>query len=542
MKLPAFLSRWFSLGFNTSEEDEVELDSRNTQPGPATRSERIIEEITAGTSICTICTDAVAFGHGALYNIWQCHECYNVYHYQCIKSWERQRLRNRSLVWRGVPSWKCPTCSAPQRTVQGPKCWCGKQDHRLCTIDSPNVCGYVCGKAGKCGHVIYGLLGVLLHFHIRWNTMPYRYSEIDTFLESVGVFAGVVFVVFPVVCFILLRLFRGTVEFLEAALNLRTIGGERRCKRLIRFFGNLALAAFFFFILSLLVIGFTLGPKIGWYHQMIDSCKGLDTGIYMDKNLHPGVPATKFIERRLPKTSTEYQIKTWYLGQHLKPTEQPSNAPFQFYTRLSGKIAGHHVAVDVDVERNSWRLFRLSGADRLNEWLAHDSKKLDYDSRMPSLPKFLLPNEALLSKGTFSQATWLEPHMEIPELDMVITNMYRFLTDPEYEPFLRVFNFRGFNMSMEAEDQGEREPADLWSGKPHDREVMRMAAFGYGRGHLTMCAREYVAYQDAKAVPSKEPGIQQAELVPFGIIAAMRQRYTETGMRGVWVAPVWYRY
>lgn len=217
-------------------------------------------------------------------------------------------MERRVFFWRGIPSWKCPTCSAPQTTIRGPMCWCGKQDHMLCGVESPNACGYVCGKAGKCGHgkdrscsenchpgpcqfpctarcppgpicppkpptvwdrfcrraherkkgsfrlmalgwaliaVIYGLLGVLLLFYIRWKVMPYRYPEVNTYLASAGILMGLLIVVHPVAGFILFGLFRGTDEFLEAALNLRAVGGQRRCKRVIGFVIFLALAAFF---------------------------------------------------------------------------------------------------------------------------------------------------------------------------------------------------------------------------------------------------------------------------------------------------------
>lgn len=296
-------------------------------------------------------------------------------------------------------------------------------------------------------------------------------------------------------------------------------------------------------------VRFFEGPIKAWRHQMKDSCNGLNVRISMDgckeirsallldrttdKCKDPGVPATKFDERYDLGNSTEDIEESWYLAQHLKPTAKLSNAPFQFYTRLSGSFASRYFAVDVDVQHNAWRLYEQTEYDQVNEWLAYD-KDIGWRSEIPFLPTFPLVNETLLSNGTFSQATMLDQQMKIPELDMVITNMYRFLNEPKYEPFLRVFNFRGFNTSMKAEDQGEKEPADLWSSKPHDREVLRMAAFGPGRRYLTMCAREYVGYRNGKPVPSKEKGIHQAELVPFAIIAAMRQRYTETGMRAKW--------
>ncbi|KAG4442712.1 hypothetical protein IFR05_001819 [Cadophora sp. M221] len=367
--------------------------------------------------------------------------------------------------------------------------------------------------------------------------MRYRYPQINTYLSNTGILVGGSLVVLPVVGFILLGLFKVTFEFLEAAMNLRTVGGQTRRKCLIRPLIFLVLAAFLGFIMLLPVAAFSEGPNMVWKHQMKNSCNGLDTTISLDA--YPGVPATKFIESYELGSSTKHVTKNWYLAHHLKPTAEPSDSPFQFYTRLSGRISYRPFAVDVDLEHNAWRLYQLNEYDLGNQWLAYDSKKLSWADDLPSLPKFPQLKETLLSKGTFTQATILEQEMEIPQLDMVITNMYQFLNDPEYEPFLRVFNLRGFNASIEFEEQGEKEPVDLWSSKPHAREVLRMAAFGQGRGQLTMCAREYIGYRDGKPVESKDTGIHQAELVPFAIIAAWRQRYIETGMRAKWT-PFYY--
>lgn len=209
--------------------------------------------------------------------------------------------------------------------------------------------------------------------------------------------------------------------------------------------------------------------------------------------------------------------------------------------RISGKVGRteNHVAVDVDVANKVWRLLQLDGSDKANRWLAYDSKQLkqyygDDGKYIPSTPKFSTPKETLLTDGTFSPPTAEKPWIEIPKLEITIGNMHMFLKYPDYEPFLRVFNWRGFNASMTAEEQGEKDPADAWSRKPHDREIMRTAAFGNGRGDLTMCVRDNVGYQNGKAVESEERGMQTAEVVPFAIIAAMRQRYTETKLRATW--------
>jgi len=224
-----------------------------------------------------------------------------------------------------------------------------------------------------------------------------------------------------------------------------------------------------------------------------------------------------------------------FLGRHLKPTPEPSNATFQYYSRLSGLVAGNAVAVDVDMENYVWRFIRLNNSDPVNEWLAYKSNILNDNGELPSLPEFDLPTETILRKGTFSRPTWGQTYVEIPQLDMVIMDMQEFLSDPKLEPFLRVFTYRDFEMAV-AEDERVEYDSDgketpVWTQEPHLQEVMRTAAFGHGRTSLTMCVREYTGYQDMKPVAPMVSGMQQTKMIPFAIITAMRQRYIETGKR-----------
>ena len=274
--------------------------------------------ISSHSAICTICTDPVAFGHGAIYNIWHCKECYNVYHYTCAKSWEHQSLQNRAFTWLGIPAWRCPMCSTPQTAIRGAYCWCGKQEHLLSRINSPNACENVCARVGKCAHnldrscvvrchpgpckypctnecprgpiapprppntwdrtcmrthgrtkgsfrmmalgwgaiaVIYSLLGALLHFHIRWHTMPYIYPDFDSFYEKFGIFLGCLFIVGPVTVLIRFFLYKTTADFLASTFNLKTAPRRTGFKPMFRMFGGILLAAIFFGILALPMIG-----------------------------------------------------------------------------------------------------------------------------------------------------------------------------------------------------------------------------------------------------------------------------------------------
>ena len=224
-----------------------------------------------------------------------------------------------------------------------------------------------------------------------------------------------------------------------------------------------------------------------------------------------------------------------FLGRHLKPTPEASNATFQYYSRLSGFVAGVPVAVDVDMENNVWRFIRLSDSDPVNEWLAYKSNILYGNGELPKLPELNLPTETILRKGTFSRPTWEQTYVEIPQLDMVIMDMQEFLSDYKLEPFLRVFTYRDFEMAGAEQERIEYDSVGketlVWTREPHLQEVMRTAAFGHGRTSLTMCVREYTGYQDMKPVAPVVSGMQQTEMIPFAIITAMRQRYIETGKR-----------
>ncbi|KAK0099586.1 FKBP12-associated protein [Cadophora gregata] len=600
MTLFSYFTRNLSSRFNLNGGNGQELEDRNAGSNQSARSQQIITDITEGNAPCSICTDSVGFGYDTPYNIWHCKVCYNVYHYHCAKAWETQNISGGHFSLSGVPTWKCPTCSSLQTAIPGPRCWCGRQEHHLSAAGRPNACDNVCARAGACAHntrkrcaerchpgpcrypctnecpqgpiapprpptawdrfckrvherrsgtlkimawgwtvvaIVYGLLGALLHFHIRWHTMPYTYPNFNNLYETFGLLLGLTFVYAPLMGYFLLALFRVTAEFLDSALNLKTASRRLMYKTFVRFFGGILLAAFFGLVLLLPAIGFARGPGIGWYNQMKDSCNGFDTRIVMDRK--PGVPATAFALENIHANPDDNYLGL-FLGTHLKPTPESRNSTFQYYNRLSGMVAGQVFAVDVDIENEVWRFLHLNGSDKVNSWLAHYSKGLYSNGDLRKVPKFIFPNETILSKGTFSLPRADKPHMEIPQLDMVIMDMYDFLSNPDIEPFLRVLTYRGFEMAdaeqmrVEYAIGGKQSSKNVWTKKPHIQEVMRTAAFGYGRKSLTMCVREYVGYHNMEPVAPELPGMQPAELIPFAIISAMRQRYTETGKRREW--------
>ncbi|KAL2068459.1 hypothetical protein VTL71DRAFT_16557 [Oculimacula yallundae] len=603
MQLPQCISRRLPFRARFVAEG-VELEDRNDPPTQSARSQDIEQEIKSGTAMCSICTDPVALGPDSLSNIWDCKDCYSVFHYQCVKSWETHSKKNNShvIAWFGTSSWRCPNCSAPQDIIQGRKCWCRKQSHLLCEIDNPNACGYVCARKGKCAHgrekscsqichpgpcmypctadcppgpvlapkppnaldrmrkrfrgsktgsvknlvgpwivflVAYGLLAVLLTYHIRWHTELYRWPNINRASEGLGVFLGLVVIFIPLNLFLVAILFLVTVDSLCSILNLNPAEGRREPgKLLLRTLLRLLLFFVFVGLFLLPYVGFGIGPDLKWRHLMKNSCEGMDTRIMMDRE--SGVPATWFKEERIRGGRRHRVGGGWYLGQHVKPASTPSDKqPFQYYSRLSGKLDRQNIAIDVDISKNVWRLMHLNGSDSVNAWLAYESKKLVNDE-IQGLSSINVPGETLVKNGTFNIPSLYHSRDNywqgtgIPELDINIWSMSKFLTDPTYEPFLRVFNWQGYDYNKTAEDQGEAKLDEDWTRRPHDREIMRMAAFGEGRSDLTLCVRDYAEYRDGKAVAPAEPGMNEETVVPFAIIAALRQRYIETEKRSKW--------
>ncbi|PVH76838.1 hypothetical protein DL98DRAFT_591848 [Cadophora sp. DSE1049] len=586
MQFPAFITRKLSSRSDANEEDGQELNDRNASPTQSARSQQIIADITAGTSFCSICTDPVAFGHGAIYNIWQCKECYNVYHYNCAKTWEHQSIQNRSFAWLGMPAWRCPTCSTPQTAIRGPYCWCGRQEHLLSAIGSPNACGNVCSKVGTCAHnlnrscverchpgpckypctnecppgpinpprtptawdrfcgrvsrrskrtcrilaslwvglvMVYGLLGILFHFHIRWWTMPHRYpwfaSNYAATETAVLVVPG--FLLLLGIGLMIITLGKELGQFLAGALNLNSRNRSRK-----KTFGGILIWAFFAGLFVLIPLGFIGGPEIAWYYQMKSSCNGLTARASMDGILwlrgknHWVRPATRFVVKELGAPERAYD--EYYLSARVAPTANISDDRFQYFHRLSYEGYENNYAVDVDIPNHEWRMLELDKEDTTNRWLAYGSRQNAEVGTFQIKPILAEPQATLLRKGNFSAVNSSHRSMLIEDLELVITDLWGFIDDCNLEPFLRVFNVT----DMESFEEIPWE----WTSKPHAKEVMRTASFGHGRQRLDMCIRpaEYDATHNWAEVTEQVA----KQLVPFAIIAAHRQRAFESNHRG----------
>jgi hypothetical protein len=255
------------------------------------------------------------------YSIWHCRECYNVYHFRCVKVWSESASRNQTVrTLLALPKWKCPSCSVECHDPK-PTCWCGKHTFGVRDASSgrPNACLNICDRVGVCSHgaakschkpchpgpckincsaacdglpvvpksptcwsrlctrvrereqgsirtlvfyfmtvaIIYGLFGVLLSYHIRWWTKPFKYPLFSTFngkFEVVCLILGGNLVLAGVAV-LLVQLFNGTSHILISTLNLDSVETKRSRKIVTKFFGGLFLAAFFFAIFALPFLG-----------------------------------------------------------------------------------------------------------------------------------------------------------------------------------------------------------------------------------------------------------------------------------------------
>lgn len=207
-----------------------------------------------------------------------------------------------------------------------------------------------------------------------------------------------------------------------------------------------------------------------------------------------------------------------YLGNHFEPAVQDTAAPFQWYQRLTGETFNcTQIAVDVDVQKNHWRMYRLSREDAETKWIAYESKP-DIVKSSPKLPEFLSITRTLLSNGTFTNSDSSNKHMHIPELNLSVSNHWYFHKAYHQRPFLRIFNTTG----MSAVDRNNLLNKEWTPSKDTERMVMRTASFGHGQQALDMCIRE-PDYFGIEAVQGKAAiGFQEQMFVPLAIIQAIR--------------------
>ena len=211
------------------------------------------------------------------------------------------------------------------------------------------------------------------------------------------------------------------------------------------------------------------------------------------------------------RSSGDYH--TAYLAFHMVPRYH-SVAPFQQYYRLSGLRSKNfqHMAIDIDLGRAAWRVLSLNNQDPVNAFLAGRYESEDEYNR--NVPEFEPVSQNDIRNGTFSEVSPILKHMDVPELDLRIANMYDFINSYEQEPFLRVF--RMWNSISENTSIADT----LWSSEDDEHIVMRTASFGHGRQRLDMCIKE------------EDDGTMEDDLyVPMAIIAAHRLRLWEAGSR-----------
>ncbi|KAK8790213.1 hypothetical protein WA588_000378, partial [Blastocystis sp. NMH] len=105
-----------------------------------------------------VCSDTV--GHQEA--IWQCPECYSLYHLKCVKSWAQvclqkkiaEALKNKQSASSVSRNWTCKNClkeftSVPDRYF----CYCGKEENpEFDPWLPPHSCGNICGRILPCGH------------------------------------------------------------------------------------------------------------------------------------------------------------------------------------------------------------------------------------------------------------------------------------------------------------------------------------------------------------------------------------------------------
>jgi hypothetical protein len=306
---------------------------------------------------------------------------------------------------------------------------------------------------------------------------------------------------------------------------------------------------------------FAGGPDIAWYNQMKSTCNGFNTRVAMytcEYCTHPSpvkyltnaVLAGKFDVKSLSSNIPAYDM---YLGSHLKPVLKPVLGPgvknnakainhFEFYQRLSISRTiptspddeFQHLAIDVDIPNNLYRILKLNTSDTENEYLAYN-----YKDSATELPTFHPVSEALISVGSFTAVSATQKHMFIPELNIGIANMHQFIHDYDQEPFVKIYQ----NLSpywrtsiaggpptlLPAEQDSFRktlnEPWDSKNPVPLDHQlIMRTASFGHGRQRLDMCVQEDGGEEGVSV------GVYEDLWVPFAIMATFKQRMYEQSL------------
>ena len=264
------------------------------------------------------------------------------------------------------------------------------------------------------------------------------------------------------------------------------------------------------------------GSNVAWYNQMKNSCNGLDTRTYLNK----GNGSFEFDSiTGLPQKQSFSLASRHDIAKH-------STRPFVYFERFSGgsDMKRNHFVVDVDIQNGIWRLLHTSGPDLANDYFAAGMDKLQNQLSSKMLVPPTIYNEHI-KNGTFygikSPVDNSRPrHMHIPELNFYVANMYDFMYNEAYEPFLRVF--RAFGRSVEELLEVAEQK---WTDKNDASVMMRTASFGHGRGPLSMCLRE--GQFDRYAANEMQESVSEDVLITFAIITAHWTKYKEMKVREV---------
>jgi hypothetical protein len=82
--------------------------------------------------------------------MWDCKNCFRVFHFRCIKTWYTRDARG----FLGIYTWRCSDCLHTHTSAPKATCWCGKKpfDPEHHNEDIPNSCANTCQRTGLCDH------------------------------------------------------------------------------------------------------------------------------------------------------------------------------------------------------------------------------------------------------------------------------------------------------------------------------------------------------------------------------------------------------
>ncbi|XP_008191258.2 NF-X1-type zinc finger protein NFXL1 [Tribolium castaneum] len=172
-KLQAAVQKYVQDYESSSSEDELESDNiigeiikNYTKTGAKDeylgRTKTFLQDsFLSGTVTCLICISRIKRDS----SIWNCNECYCVFHLTCIQRWSKDSIFQQKQIQEGpiqvqkvTLTWGCPKCRHNYQLEDIPDkyyCFCGKTTNpELQPFLVPHSCGDICGKdlVPLCGH------------------------------------------------------------------------------------------------------------------------------------------------------------------------------------------------------------------------------------------------------------------------------------------------------------------------------------------------------------------------------------------------------